>query len=156
VPSDIRLQGKSLVKVLMVGFVGGWVAGALGLGGGAIFNPVLLTMGIPPKVSAATGLYLVTFSKISSTFVYWLFGELNVPYSLWISIAAIVGTILGVLISEWYMRISGRQSVIVWVLVFIFFLSVVAIPIFGGKNLKEQYDAGYDIFAFHSLCKATK
>ena len=48
VESDIRFTGKPLAQTLTLGFVGGWVAGALGLGGGAIFNPALLTMGVPP------------------------------------------------------------------------------------------------------------
>jgi len=31
---------------MVVAFYGGWVAGALGLGGGAIFNPALISMGV--------------------------------------------------------------------------------------------------------------
>lgn len=57
--------------------MGGWVAGALGLGGGSIFNPLLLTMGVPPKVSSATGMYLVTFSKVAACLIYYLSGELR-------------------------------------------------------------------------------
>lgn len=74
VESDIRLRGRNLAKVLLIGFFGGWVAGALGLGGGAIFNPALLALGVPPVVSSATGMYLVSFSKIASCFVYALNG----------------------------------------------------------------------------------
>jgi len=32
--------------LIYVAFVAGWVAGALGLGGGAIFNPALIAMGV--------------------------------------------------------------------------------------------------------------
>lgn len=74
VDSDIRLKGRNLAKVLLIGFFGGWVAGALGLGGGAIFNPALLALGVPPVVSSATGMYLVSFSKVASCFVYALNG----------------------------------------------------------------------------------
>lgn len=96
VDSDIRFEGKSLTAVLCLGFAGGWVAGALGLGGGAIFNPALLALGVPPKVSSATGLYLVCFSKIASCFIYYLAGELNIPYSLWIGLWSTVGSLLGI------------------------------------------------------------
>lgn len=72
---DIRYDSKKrLTQLLILGFFGGWIAGALGLGGGSIYNPALLAMGIPPKVSAATGLYLVTFSKIASVLIYFLNG----------------------------------------------------------------------------------
>ena len=71
--SDIRYNDRTkLTQLLILGFVGGWVAGALGLGGGCVYNPALLALGIPPKVSSATGLYLVTFSKIASVLVYFL------------------------------------------------------------------------------------
>ena len=71
--SDIRYDNRaSLTKLIVLGFAGGWVAGALGLGGGCVYNPALLALGIPPKVSSATGLYLVTISKIASVLVYFL------------------------------------------------------------------------------------
>ncbi len=71
--SDIRYSDrKKLGQLLILGFVGGWVAGALGLGGGCVYNPALLALGIPPKVSSATGLYLVTFSKIASVLIYYM------------------------------------------------------------------------------------
>lgn len=153
IDSDIRMTGKSLVQLLCIGFGGGWVAGCLGLGGGAIYNPALLTLGVPPMVSTATGLYLVTFSKIASVFVYFLYGELDIPYALWIGLWSTLGTLLGLVATGWYMRVSGRQSIIVWILVLIFFLSVIAIPVFGGKSLMEQHDQGFDIFAFNDICK---
>ena len=72
-PSDIKYNDrKKLTQLLFLGFAGGLVAGALGLGGGSIYNPALLALGIPPKVSAASGLYLVIFSKIASVLVYFL------------------------------------------------------------------------------------
>jgi uncharacterized membrane protein YfcA len=48
VESDIRLTNKNVTVLILLGFIGGILAGALGLGGGVIFNPVLLTMGMPP------------------------------------------------------------------------------------------------------------
>ena len=40
--SDIKPVGMILVKLVMLGFFGGFVAGAFGLGGGVVFNPILL------------------------------------------------------------------------------------------------------------------
>lgn len=48
VESDIEFTNKNLIILTWLGFMGGILAGALGLGGGVIFNPVLLTMGLPP------------------------------------------------------------------------------------------------------------
>jgi hypothetical protein len=48
VESDIIFNRKNISTLIVLGFMGGLLAGALGLGGGVIFNPVLLTMGLPP------------------------------------------------------------------------------------------------------------
>ena len=46
--SDIVFTKKNLLILLCLGFFGGLVAGALGMGGGVIYNPILLSMGLPP------------------------------------------------------------------------------------------------------------
>jgi uncharacterized membrane protein YfcA len=109
-------------------------------------------MGVPPQVSSATGLYLVTFSKIASCFVYMLNGELDLPYSLWLGAWATFGSVVGMWLTNLYMRMSGRQSVIVWALVLMFVISVIAIPTLGGLSIKKEMDLGHDIFKFGSLC----
>lgn len=155
--SDLRYDNKRRLGALLVlGFTGGWVAGALGLGGGCVYNPALLALGIPPRVSSATGLYLVTFSKIASVLVYFLNGQLDIPYGLWIGFWSTVGMVCGLLLTQWYMKRSGRQSIIVWFLVVIFVISVVAIPIFGGMSLKVEHDEGVDLWAFSDICEVKK
>ena len=155
VDSDIRYEdNKSLGMLCLLGFAGGWVAGALGLGGGSIYNPALLSLGIPPKVASATGLYLVTYSKIASVLVYYLNDQLDIPYGMWIGAWSCVGMVIGLLITNFYMKRTGRQSVIVWCLVVIFAVSVIAIPIFGGLSLKEEADEGKNLMEFESLCAA--
>ena len=76
VDSDVRYHGKSLSTLVTLGFLGGIAAGALGIGGGAIFTPSLLAMGVPPLVVTGTGLYLVFFSTSASSLIYSLNGEL--------------------------------------------------------------------------------
>lgn len=153
VPSDVRMKGKTLVKVLLIGFIGGWVAGALGLGGGAIFNPALLALGVPPVVSSATGMYLVSFSKIASCVVYGLNGQLDIDYCLWIGLWSVISSALSLYAADWYMRRFKRQSIIVWILTFILGLSAVAVPIFGAMSLMVEAEKGIDIYAFNSLCE---
>lgn len=72
VPSDLEFEGCTLWTVLGLGFGGGWVAGALGLGGGVIFNPLLISLGVPPKVSSATGMYQITFSTVATCTIFFL------------------------------------------------------------------------------------
>lgn len=106
--SDLLFRGKILRNVLGLGFGGGWVAGALGLGGGVIFNPLLLSMGVPAKVSSATGMYLITFSKIVTCVIYFLYGELVMDYALWAAFVSVIGSICGLASVNIYMRKFGR------------------------------------------------
>jgi uncharacterized membrane protein YfcA len=59
VKSDLILTRKNLTALCSLGFFGGVLAGAFGLGGGIIYNPSLLYLGLPPMVCSASGLYLV-------------------------------------------------------------------------------------------------
>lgn len=52
-------------------------------------------MGVPPKVTAATGMYMVMFSTIVSVTLYVLYGTLNYQYGLWIGFWSVIGTVGG-------------------------------------------------------------
>ena len=43
---EIVLEGRNLTLLLFIGFAGGFAAGAFGLGGGSIYNPALLALGV--------------------------------------------------------------------------------------------------------------
>lgn len=150
--SDLIFKGKVLRNVLFLGFMGGWVAGALGLGGGVIFNPLLLAMGVPPRVSSATGMYLITFSKIVTSVIYFLYGELVLDYALWAAFVSVIGSIIGLASVNWYMKKFGRQSIIILCLTIILFISVIGVPVFGAQNLKREAENGKNIYAFKSIC----
>ena len=102
------LEGKVLSKLIWVSFVGGWVSGALGLGGGSIFNPLLLSLGVPPKVSSATGMYMIIFSTGASTAAYIISGKLDLSYGFWIGGWCVIGTITGMLLLNNVVKKLGR------------------------------------------------
>jgi len=82
--------------LLFFAFVGGWVGGALGLGGGSIFNPLMISLGVPPSVSTATGMYMIMFSSGASTMMYLSYSSLNVEFSLWLGFWSSCGILIGV------------------------------------------------------------
>jgi len=142
VKPDIRVIGTDLIKVVLISFIGGLVSSSVGLGGGAIFNPMLLSLGIPPAVASATGMYMIIFSTAASTLSFILNGQLNVPYGLWIGFFCIVGSMMGMRVMKKVMKNLGRQSPQVMLLCFVLFISAVAVFVFGivdtvqkGQNL---------------------
>ena len=150
--SDLIFEGNTLKIVLSLGFFGGWIAGALGLGGGVIFNPILIAMNVPPKVSSATGMYLITFSKIATCIIYFLYGQLQLDYGLWAAFWSAVCAVLGLYGANWYMEKFKRQSIIVAALVIILGISAIGVPIIGAFELKRSVDAGLSILKFKSIC----
>ena len=133
--SDIRYEGSTLFQLTGLGFVGGLVAGALGLGGGSIYNPAFLTLGVHPKVSGATGMFLVLFSTVNTCLVNYLNNFLHVKYACWISFWSVLGAFLGMQVTDRVVQMTGKPSILVWILVFVFVLSTFATPIFGGIDL---------------------
>jgi len=133
-------------QLLVIGFLGGFLAGALGLGGGSIYNPALLTMGVSPRVSGSTGMYLVLFSTINSVAVDLINGELLVLYGFWISVWSVVGTIGGLKLADFAVRKTGRVSIFIWILVFMFVVSVVVIPMAASVDIKAQISNGENIW----------
>jgi len=130
--SDIIFSKQNLLRLLCLGFFGGLIAGALGMGGGVIYNPILLSMGLPPTVVGACALFLICYSKIASTIVYTLNGIMNWPYALWIGLWACLGGMIGSVFLILYIKYGGRQSFVVWALVLCFIIAIVVVPLYGG------------------------
>lgn len=152
---DIVFEGKTLTILLLIGFMGGLVAGALGLGGGSIYNPALLSLGVHPKVSGATGMFLVLYSTINTCFINWMNGLLYVEYACWISTFSLLGSVGGMMATDKVVQMTGKPSVMVWVLVFVFIISTISTPTFAYFSLRTQAQEGDDIYAFNNMCNTT-
>ena len=129
IDGEVLFEGNTLKKLLYIGFVGGFVAGALGLGGGSIYNPALLALGVNPKVAGSTGMYLVMVSSLNSTFVDWIGGILDLQYGAFIGLWVVFGSLCGNYAADQYVKKSGgRQSIFVWLLTGVFILCAVVTP----------------------------
>jgi len=130
--TDPRYEGKNINTFIYIGFIGGVIAGALGLGGGSIYNPAFLEMGLVPQVSGATGMFLVLISTINSVLINYVNGYLQVTFGLWISLYAFLGALAGMMSTDWVVKKTGKASIMIWILVFVFVISTITTPIFGG------------------------
>lgn len=84
-------------KMLVGAFLGGFVAGLLGLGGGVIFVPVLLGGGIPTHIATATSTFIIIFTSSASSIVRILGSNIIYEYVLLLAIGTIAGARLGAL-----------------------------------------------------------
>jgi uncharacterized membrane protein YfcA len=63
-PGDIRWSGKMIFLVQFASFLAGFIASLLGLGGGIIYSPLIIELGLLPEVAVATsGFLIVNFKK---------------------------------------------------------------------------------------------
>ena len=152
--TDPLYEGANLRTLVLIGFLGGLIAGALGLGGGSIYNPAFLEMGIHTKSASASGMFLVLISTINSITINYVNGYLDVYYGLWISLYALIGSTLGLAATDWVVARTNKPSIMVWLLVFVFVISTVSTPIFGGIQVAADAQAGNNIWEFNSLCSS--
>lgn len=80
------------------------------MGGGSVFNPLLLSFGVPPQVASATGMYMIIFSTGASTLTYVLNDLLDITYGVWSGLFCIAGTFFGMFLLERLMKKIQRQS----------------------------------------------
>ena len=64
---DIVWDAPTLCKVPPVGFLAGAMAGMLGIGGGMVTGPLLLSLGMNSHVSSATTSFMLIFTASSTT-----------------------------------------------------------------------------------------
>lgn len=157
-PSDLKLTGLVITKLVTYAFLGGFMSGALGLGGGAIFNPLLLSLGVLPSVASATGMYMILFSTSGSSAIYVIHNMLNLQFSLWIGFWCSGGSLVGLYILNKIIKRYDRQSPVVFALTLVLGLSCFLVPIFGAMDLRRSMHLeGRELtwpalFKFNSLC----
>ena len=76
--TDVVLDSSKLKKLVGIATIGGFVSGTFGLGGGTIFNPLLLSLGVPPAVASSTGMYMILFGNLGSSITYMVYKTLNI------------------------------------------------------------------------------
>ena len=92
------LKDVSLPGICAVGMIVGLLTGLMGVGGGVLFMPLLvLVVGLSPHQAVGTSLGVVVFSATAGTIKYGLDASVN----LWIVMALLVSSVVGVQIGAW-------------------------------------------------------
>ncbi len=82
----------------------GFVAGLLGIGGGFLIVPLLIFMGYPTKVAAATSAMAVAFSSFSGFLGHVAIGHVDWLLMLPAAVAVIIGSQAGARVMHGYMK----------------------------------------------------
>jgi hypothetical protein len=82
--------------ILGAGGVVGFLSGLFGVGGGFLLTPLLMMIGIPPAVAAASDSNQIVAGASSGAFAHWRLGNVDFKMGLVILLGGITGGTIGV------------------------------------------------------------
>ncbi len=94
----LPLAGHSTNILLLFGLGGGvgFLSGLFGVGGGFLMTPLLIMVGIPPMVAAASDSNQIVAASTSGTFAHYRLGNVDFKMGLYLLIGGVIGGTAGV------------------------------------------------------------
>jgi uncharacterized membrane protein YfcA/ABC-type phosphate transport system substrate-binding protein len=90
----------SLLILVIGGLVSGVLAGLLGVGGGVVLVPLLITLGYSPIEAVATSSLVIVISSISGSFQNWRMGNFDLQRVVYLGLPALMTTQIGVYLAN--------------------------------------------------------
>jgi uncharacterized membrane protein YfcA len=97
----------NLFLVIGIGGMVGFLSGLFGVGGGFLLTPLMMMIGIPPAVSAASDSNQIVASSASGAFGHWRLGNVDMKMGLIILAGGVSGGTVGVHLVH-YLRAMGN------------------------------------------------
>jgi uncharacterized membrane protein YfcA len=120
--------------ILGIGGIVGFLSGLFGIGGGFLMTPLLIFIGIPPAVAAATGASQIVAPSVSAVLAHWRRGNVDLRMGVALLLGGVIGSGLGVAIFATLYKLAQLDVVIK--VAYLVFLSVI-----GLLMLKESLSA---------------
>ena len=124
----------SILVILLLSFIVGFVSGLFGIGGGFLMTPVLIFMGIPPTFAVANEANNILGTSVSGALHHWFRKTLDYKMGITIVAGGVLGTAVGMLIFA-YLKQMGIINVSI-TLAYIYMLVIVGTLMFA-KGYKE-------------------
>mmetsp|Transcript_46946 Transcript_46946/g.132402 ORF Transcript_46946/g.132402 Transcript_46946/m.132402 type:complete len:420 (-) Transcript_46946:262-1521(-) len=127
----------------------GAVAALCGIGGGMVMGPILVGLKVPPPVSSATTATTLLVLSSSICLVYVCRNIAPPHYSLFLSLCTATGAVTGKTLVGWWVRRTGKESLIVWCLAGI---TIASTLLMGSLGVIRTWENGASYFHFKDLC----
>jgi len=144
---DFRQDAFPLVKMSMLA---GAIAALCGIGGGMVMGPILVELKVPPPISAATTATTLVVLSTSTLLIYVCRGIAPWEYAILLSCFTMMGAAVGKVICGWWVRRTGKQSIIVWTLAGVTVCSMLLLGIEGTLTFIRDPPAA---LAFRNFCQ---
>ena len=108
----IALTSVNYLLVVGLGLGVGLLSGLFGVGGGFLMTPLLMMIGIPPTIAAATDANQIVAASASGTFAHWRLGNVDFKMGLLLLVGGFVGGAVGVQIIK-ILRATGGADFLI-------------------------------------------
>lgn len=117
--------------LLGLGLLVGFLSGLFGVGGGFLLTPLLMMIGIPPTVAAASDANQIVAASTSGMFAHWRLGNVDFKMGLILVAGGIVGGTVGVQLIK-LLRAAGNADFVIKI------TYVVMLGIIGSYMFQES------------------
>ncbi|MCX5717175.1 MAG: sulfite exporter TauE/SafE family protein [Nitrospirae bacterium] len=92
----VALTSINIIIPIGLGLVVGLLSGLFGVGGGFLMTPLLIMLGIPATVAAATDSNQIVAASTSGTYAHWKVGNVDFKMGVHLLIGGFIGGLFGV------------------------------------------------------------
>jgi hypothetical protein len=102
------------VNVLLLGLGGGvgFLSGLFGVGGGFLMTPLLIMIGIPPTVAAASDSNQIVAASTSGAYAHYRLGNVDIKMAIFLVMGGLIGGTIGVQIIK-VLRAMGNADFLI-------------------------------------------
>jgi uncharacterized membrane protein YfcA len=115
-----------------------------GIGGGIVYGPLMLAMGVHPAVASATTACMILFTSFTATTTYAVYGILVHDYAIVCTILGLMSTAVGQMVMSGLLKKTGRNSYIAFSIGVVILLSALLMTMQSllhlmSDDVKEEF-----------------
>jgi len=135
--TDVMWDFKKLQFYSFFTFVAGIVAGLIGIGGGMVLGPLMIVMGVNPRVSTATTATMILLTSSSVAVMFVMSGLVPWQYAVYFFFVCLLGAYIGKTRIDAYVKKTGMGSILVGILATIIAVATIGCIIILFLNLAK-------------------
>lgn len=108
----VAILSTSFFLVVAVGAVVGFLSGLVGVGGGFLLTPILMMIGVPPTIAAASGTCALVGTSSSATAAHFRLGHVDLKLGTILLLGGLAGAALGVRVIK-VLRALGNADLVI-------------------------------------------
>lgn len=134
---DVVWTNRNAFLFPALSFFSGVAAGMLGIGGGMIKGPMLVEMGILPKVMSATASYMILFTASATVTQFSILGLLPVDYGLFWTTLVFVSSLVGQKGINYFVKRTGRNSLVIFCIASLISIATILLVLAMTMHMKH-------------------